>query len=67
MLVITMDNSYDGNFVSVNGRFRSTKRNDFGIGLSSVQSVARKYNGDAKFEDKDGYFQSSVYMRTDDI
>ncbi|MGP1411121.1 MAG: GHKL domain-containing protein [Peptoanaerobacter stomatis] len=48
-------------------KIRSTKRNDFGIGLSSVQSVARKYNGDAKFEDKDGYFQSSVYMRTDDI
>ena len=63
MLIITMDNSYDGNFLSVDGRFRSTKREGFGIGLSSVQSVARKYCGDAKFEDKDGYFQSSVYMR----
>jgi len=63
MLIVTMDNSYDGNFLSVNGRFRSTKREGFGIGLSSVQSVARKYCGDAKFEDKDGYFQSSVYMR----
>ena len=63
MLVITMDNSYDGNFLSVDGRFCSTKREGFGIGLSSVQSVARKYYGDAKFEDKDGYFQSSVYLR----
>ncbi len=63
MLIITMDNSYDGNFLSVDGRFRSTKREGFGIGLSSVQSVVRKYCGDAKFEDKDGYFQSSVYMR----
>ncbi len=62
MLVITMDNSYDGNFLSVDGRFRSTKREDFGIGLSSIQSVARKYNGDSRFEDKDGYFQSSVCM-----
>ena len=63
MLIITMENSYDGNFVSENGRFRSTKRDDFGIGLSSIQSVARKYRGDAKFEGKDSYFQSSIYMR----
>ena len=67
MLVITMDNSYDGNFVSLDGRFRSTKREDFGIGLSSIQSVAIKYQGDAKFEDKDGYFQSSVYMRIEGV
>ena len=66
-LVITMDNSYDGNFVSEGGRFRSTKREGFGIGLSSIQSVARKYQGDAKFEDKDGNFQSSVYMRIEDM
>lgn len=63
MLIVTMDNSYDGNFLSVDSRFCSTKREGFGIGLSSVQSVARKYYGDAKFEDKDGYFQSSVYLR----
>ena len=63
MLIVTMDNSYDGNFLSVDGRFCSTKRHGFGIGLSSVQSVARKYYGDAKFEDRDGYFQSSVYLR----
>jgi len=67
MLIITMENSYDGNFVSENGRFHSTKRDDFGIGLSSIQSVARKYKGDAKFEGKDLYFQSSIYMRTDSV
>ena len=63
--VITMDNSYDGNFISVDGRFRSTKREGFGIGLSSIQSVARKYRGEAKFEGKSEYFQSSVYMVTE--
>ena len=65
--VITMDNSYDGNFISVDGRFRSTKRDGFGIGLSSIQSVARKYHGDAKFEGKGEYFQSSVYMSIEGI
>lgn len=65
LLVITMDNSYNGHFISDGKKFRSTKRDDFGIGLSSIQSVAKKYQGDAKFEDKDGYFQSSVYMKVD--
>lgn len=64
LLVITMDNSYDGKLILDGDRFRSTKREDFGIGLSSIQSVARKYHGDAKFEDQDGHFQSSVYLRT---
>lgn len=66
LLVITMDNSCDGNFISEDGKFYSTKRKGFGIGLSSIQSVARKYQGDAKFEVKDGYFQSSVYLRMND-
>ena len=67
MLIITMDNSYDGNLLSVDGRFRSTKREGFGIGLSSVQSVAEKYGGNARFEDKDGHFQSSVYINADNL
>ncbi len=67
LLVIKMDNSYDGNFVSEDGRFRSSKREDFGVGLSSIQYTARKYQGDAKFEGKDGHFQSSVYMRIEGV
>ena len=66
-LVITMDNSYDGHLIYEDGNFRSTKREGFGIGLSSIKSVARKYHGDAKFEDKDGHFQSSIYMRAESI
>lgn len=62
LLVITMDNSYDGHFTYEGERFRSSKREDFGVGLSSVLYTARKYQGDAKFEGKDGNFQSSVYM-----
>ncbi len=62
-LVITMDNSFNGIFISENGRIRSTKRNDFGIGLSSISSVAKKYGGDANFEGKNGIFQSSVYLQ----
>lgn len=66
MLVITMDNSYDGIFISENDRFRSTKREDYGVGLNSIQSVARKHYGDARFENRDGHFQSSVYLSIED-
>ena len=45
------------------GKFRSRKREDFEIGLSSVQSVARKGQGDARFESDGLVFLSSVYVR----
>lgn len=63
MLTITMDNSFDGRVTEENGKFRSRKREDFGIGLSSVLSVARKGQGDARFESDGLVFLSSVYVR----
>ena len=49
-LTITMDNSFDGQVRQENGKFRSSKRDDFGVGLSSIQEVARKCGGEARFE-----------------
>ena len=63
ILTITMDNSFDGRVTEENGKFRSRKREDFGIGLSSVLSVARKGKGDARFESDGLVFLSSVYVR----
>ena len=62
-LIITMDNSFDGHVSIQNGKYRSSKRNDYGIGLSSIRSVAGKYDGDVAFEAADGIFQSSVYLQ----
>lgn len=62
-LIITMDNSFDGHFKIRDGKYISSKRNDFGIGLSSIQSVAQKYGGDAEFVAKNGVFQSSLYFQ----
>ncbi len=61
-LTITMDNSFDGNYHNPNGRVLSRKRNDFGIGLSSVQSVAKENGGDAQFKPNGRIFLSSVYF-----
>ena len=62
-LIITMDNSFDGHVSIQNGKYRSSKRDDYGIGLSSIRSVAGKYDGDVAFEAADGVFQSSVYLQ----
>lgn len=63
LLTIVMDNSFDGQVRQENGKFRSSKRDDFGVGLTSIQAVARKRGGDARFEAENNVFHSSVYVQ----
>lgn len=62
-MTITMENSFDGAVQVEKGRYRSSKRPDFGVGLASIQAVARKCRGDARFEANGRVFRSSVYVR----
>ena len=61
ILTITMDNSCQKTELSSDGNFRSQKPGG-GIGLTSIRSVAEKYDGGCCFEAKDGAFFSSVYL-----
>lgn len=61
-LIITMDNSFDGQVRQRDGKYLSSKRDDFGVGLSSIQAVARKRGGNARFEPDGRVFCSSVYV-----
>ena len=61
-LTITMDNSFDGQVKQENGRYRSSKRDDFGVGLRSILAVARRHGGDARFAPDGQVFRSSVYL-----
>ena len=63
LLTIVMDNSFDGQVMQENGKFRSSKRDDFGVGLTSIQAVARKRGGDARFDPDGPVFRSSVYVK----
>ena len=63
LLTIIMDNSFHGQFKQEHGKYFSSKRDDFGVGLSSIQAVARKRGGDARFETDGNVFHSSVYMQ----
>ena len=42
--------------------FSSTKHEGNGIGVSSVQSIARKYDGVSSFMPKDGVFSVSLIL-----
>ncbi len=63
VLAVTMGNSFDGRTFREGGRFRSSKRAEPGVGLSSIQAVARKHGGDARFEADGAVFRCSVYLQ----
>ena len=63
MLSVTLDNSYNGEVRFNRGRYLSSKRGEAGIGLRSVESVAKRHGGAAVFESAGTVFHSSVYIR----
>lgn len=64
VLTIVVDNSFEGELRKKDeGVYFSSKRDEEGIGLTSVTAVAKKYDGNAHFEEKDGVFQASAYVR----
>ena len=65
ILSITMDNSFEGDVNIKDKRYVSSKRNDYGIGLSSIQSISENHNGEAEFTNKDNVFYSSIYFNID--
>ena len=62
---ITVDNSFAGQIRKQDDAFLSSKRPGEGMGTSSVAMVAKRHEGNAKFESKDGVFQASVYLRVE--
>ena len=62
MLTITMNNSFTGEAKKIGGRYLSSKRDDFGIGLVSIRNIAASAHGDADFHAEGQEFLSSVYL-----
>ncbi len=62
ILTLTVDNTSEQAPVTEEGRLLSTKHEGDGIGTKSVAIVAERYNGDARFEWKDGVFYASVML-----
>lgn len=62
-LTLILENSFDGQVTVEGGKYRSSKREGFGVGLVSVQAVARKHRGDARFEGDGQVFRSTVCVQ----
>ena len=63
LLVITIDNSFDGELIKDGEVFLSRKPAHDAVGISSVKAVARKYNEEARFEANGNVFCASITLR----
>lgn len=64
MLILVMDNSFDGDFIKRADGGAVSRKRESGIatGLSSILSVAGRYDGTALFETDDRVFKTSVRL-----
>ena len=62
MLLVMVDNSCVSAVTFEDGTPLSSKREGVGIGVASVREIAARYNGVARFEQKDGVFYASVRL-----
>lgn len=61
-LYIVSSNSFDGTVRKRDGKYASSHRGGNGIGLSSIEITAEKYNGIARFSHEDKIFYIDVVM-----
>ncbi len=67
MILITVDNSFDGVVLHQNDKIYSKKRNENqeGIGIRSIKKLCEKNGGLCKFEAEGNRFQVSFLLRND--
>lgn len=69
MILITIDNNFNGKIEKKGDIYLSSKRSYSceGIGIASVKEIVKKYNGYAKFEPTEREFKVSVMMEQHSI
>lgn len=65
MVLVTVENTYDGAIKEKNGVFQSSKRRGAGVGIQSVRRIAEKNGGYSRFSYKDGVFCANVMLRAE--
>lgn len=63
LLLIEVQNAFDGEITEKDGIFRSSKRNGNGIGIQSVRHIAEKTGGASTFTCQEGMFRAKVMLR----
>ena len=62
LLLIQVTNAFDGEVNENNGVFRSSKREERGIGIQSVNQIAEKNGGTSTFTHRNGSFSAKVML-----
>ena len=65
ILLIRIENNFDGIIKEKNHLLHSTKRKGLGIGTQSVHRMAEKNDGSCNFTYEDGVFTAKVMLRAD--
>ncbi len=63
LLLIQVENTFDGEIKEKDGIFQSSKRKGSGIGIQSVRRIAEKNGGDSSFTHDNGTFTAKVMLR----
>ena len=63
LLLIQVENAFDGEIHEKNGMFQSSKRKGSGVGVQSVRRIAEKTGGASNFTHQEGIFVAKVMLR----
>ena len=63
LLLIHVENTFDGKIQQKNNIFQSSKRSGNGIGIESVRYITEKNGGACDFAYKDGIFSAKIMLR----
>ncbi len=63
LVLISMENTFEGEILENNGVIQSTKHSGDGIGLQSVSHIAERSGGYCRFICEDGIFRANVIIR----
>ncbi|KSV59710.1 sensor histidine kinase [Acetivibrio ethanolgignens] len=63
-LIILIENSFDGELIFEDGRFKTTKKhkNKHGLGLSNIEKILEKYGGEIRMDYTGETFSTSVIL-----
>ena len=62
LLLVEVENTFDGAVHEKSGMFRSSKRRGNGIGIQSVRHIAEKTGGASTFTYQNGVFSAKVML-----
>lgn len=65
VILLTVENAFDGDIKEKNGVLQSSKRRGAGVGTQSVRHIAEKNGGYCRFLYEDGRFAANIMLRAE--